>query len=463
MIWLSRKTLAILGLGLFTSSGICDRKPLIRDVVITGGGSSGVYSAVKLREAGKSVIVVERRTVLGGHTETYVDQASKQAIDYGVVIFHNQPIVQQYLDRLNISWAIKNLTDIFPQITTYLDPDTAQPVNFVPPDPSAALFAYSQQLSQYPDLENGYYLSTPVPEDLLLPFQQFIAKYPDVGNATLTISQFSQGLGDFLNQPTLYVFKSVGLDVLQSLSNGALTLQSGNNHEIYDQASRILGPDVLYKSTVASARQRNANGVEIDVTTPNGIRTIKAKKILITIPQTLTNLLPFDPDYREAKIFGAFQGTGYYTSLLRSTGLPSNFSLSTISADAPFGIPQLPGVYSLYPTAVNGIFDVKYGSQQILPDSYIHSEILSYVRKIQASGITGNYSGNANFLRYKPHVPFELTVSPGRIANGFYSDLYALQGYRSTWYTGAAFHTHDSSRIWNFTDANVLPGLLKSL
>ena len=46
---------------------------------------------------------------------------------------------------------------------------------------------------------------------------------------------------------------------------------------------------------------------------------------------------------------------------------------------------------------------------------------------------------------------------------GFYDDLYALQGYRSTWYTGAAFHVHDSSRLWNFTETTVLPGLLKSL
>jgi hypothetical protein len=343
-----------------------------------------------------------------------------------------------------------------------LDPQTAQPVNFTPPDPSAALAAYAQQLAQYPGLETGYNLPSPVPEDLLLPFGQFVAKYPAIANATFMIAQFNQGLGNILNQPTLYVFKIFGFDVLNTMVNGALLPTSGNNHQIYDQASRILGSNVLYGSTVASATQRDTNGVQIDVNTPNGIQTIKAKKILITIPQTLVNLLPFKPDHTEAQVFNEFRSVGYYTSLLRGTGLPSNFSSSSVSANTSFNIPHMPAVYSISATAVNGLFDVKYGSQKILPDSYVKGEILSYIQNLQRNGFTGNFSGAANFLRFKSHVPFELTVSPGSIADGFYNDLYALQGYRSTWYTGAAFHDQDSSKLWNFTETVVLPALLNS-
>lgn len=463
MIWLSSKSLVIFSLGLFISSGSCASKPLVRDVVIIGGGSSGTYAAIRLRDQGKSVVVVERESILGGHTETYVDPTTKQVVDYGVVLFHDLPVVRQYFARLNISSALQNLSQIFQPITTYLDPDTAQTVNFTPPDPSAGLAAYAQKLAQYPGLETGYNLPNPVPEDLLLPFGQFVAKYPEVGNATFSIAQFNQGLGNILDQPTLYVFKILGFDVLNTMANGALLPTSNNNHQIYDQASRILGPDVLFRSTVASARQRDAKGVEIDVNTPNGIRTIQAKKILITIPQTLKNLLPFNPDHTEAKIFNEFRSVGYYTSLVRNTGLPSNFTSSSASANTSFNVPQMPAVYSVSATAVNGVFDVKYGSQKILPDSYVQGEILSYIQKLHNNGFTGNFSGAANFLRFKSHVPFELTVSPSRIATGFYNDLYALQGYRSTWYTGAAFHVQDSSKLWNFTETVVLPGLLKSL
>lgn len=42
-----------------------------RDVVIIGGGSAGTYSAVRLKDMGKSVTVIEKDVILGGHTDTY--------------------------------------------------------------------------------------------------------------------------------------------------------------------------------------------------------------------------------------------------------------------------------------------------------------------------------------------------------------------------------------------------------
>jgi hypothetical protein len=59
---------------------------------------------------------------------------------------------------------------------------------------------------------------------------------------------------------------------------------------------------------------------------------------------------------------------------------------------------------------------------------------------------------------YSSHTPFELTVPPEAIADGFYKKLYSLQGCRHTFYTGAAFHTHDSSLLWQFTET-LLPNI----
>ncbi|KIJ27447.1 hypothetical protein M422DRAFT_271356 [Sphaerobolus stellatus SS14] len=53
------------------------------------------------------------------------------------------------------------------------------------------------------------------------------------------------------------------------------------------------------------------------------------------------------------------------------------------------------------------------------------------------------------------HTPFELVVSKEQIAAGFYKELYGLQGARRTWWSGAAFHTHDSSLLWQFTEGIV--------
>ncbi len=58
---------------------------ITRDVCVIGGGSSGTYAAIRLRDMGKSVVVVEREAVMGGHTNTYVVPGTGQTVDYGVV------------------------------------------------------------------------------------------------------------------------------------------------------------------------------------------------------------------------------------------------------------------------------------------------------------------------------------------------------------------------------------------
>lgn len=42
------------------------------DVLVIGGGSAGTYGAIRLHDAGKSVVVVEATGKLGGHAQTYV-------------------------------------------------------------------------------------------------------------------------------------------------------------------------------------------------------------------------------------------------------------------------------------------------------------------------------------------------------------------------------------------------------
>src|SRR4051812_10914671 len=79
------------------------RQPIERDVCVIGGGSSGTCSAVSLKDAGKSVVVVERKLRLGGHTETFVDPATGIPTDYGVVVFHDLPVVNAYFARLGVT------------------------------------------------------------------------------------------------------------------------------------------------------------------------------------------------------------------------------------------------------------------------------------------------------------------------------------------------------------------------
>src|SRR5437667_11450919 len=74
---------------------------ITRDVCVIGGGATGTYSAIRLRDMGKSLVVVEEKDRLGGHTETYIDPATHVPVDIGVRVFHDLDIVKNFFDRFD--------------------------------------------------------------------------------------------------------------------------------------------------------------------------------------------------------------------------------------------------------------------------------------------------------------------------------------------------------------------------
>ena len=428
---------------------------ITRDVAIIGGGATGTYAAVRLRDLGKSVVVVESADRLGGHTHTYADPATGAKVDIGVVVWHDLPIVRDWFARFGVPLE-KATFDAPGQRSVYADYRTGKVVDgFTPADPSAALGGYAAQLAQYPYLEAGFDLPAEVPPDLLLPFGDFVRKY-SLDAAVNTIFNFGQGLGDILSQPTLYVMKNFGLDILRNLSIGFLTTARHDNSELYVKARAELGNDALLGSRVL-ATERDALGyARVLVRTPTGVRVVRARKLLVTIPPKLDNLAGFDLDGTEAALFAQWRNSGYYTGLLRGTGIPDNVSVTNIGAGTPYGLPALPAPYAISPTGVPGLHAVKYGSPRQLPEAQVKADILASVRRLRAAGTID--AGTPGFAVFASHSPFELTVSPAAVRAGFYRKLYALQGRNRTFYTGAAFHTHDSSMLWQFTEA-LLPRL----
>lgn len=191
---------------------------ITRDVLIIGGGSTGTYSAIKLRDLGKSVAVVEPKAVLGGHTETWTDPITKAKVDIGVIIFHDLDLVRKYFGRYQIPLTKANLGA---SLTKFYNSRTGKNVpGYVPPDPN--LTTYAALLAKFPYLEAGFDLPDPVPEDLLLSFGDFAKKY-NLGGFVNFASIFSQGVGDILNLPTIYVLKGIGFSILQNLQTGFLT------------------------------------------------------------------------------------------------------------------------------------------------------------------------------------------------------------------------------------------------
>jgi NADPH-dependent 2,4-dienoyl-CoA reductase/sulfur reductase-like enzyme len=55
---------------------------ITKDIAIIGGGSAGTYSAIRLRDLGKSIVVIEGTDRLGGHARTYIEPNTATPIDY---------------------------------------------------------------------------------------------------------------------------------------------------------------------------------------------------------------------------------------------------------------------------------------------------------------------------------------------------------------------------------------------
>ncbi|TVY30554.1 Beta-cyclopiazonate dehydrogenase [Lachnellula hyalina] len=424
---------------------------LTRDFAIIGGGSTGTYSAIRLKDLGNTVVVIEGKDRLGGHTETYHDPKTGGTIDIGVVVYHDLDIVRTYFARLNVSLITSSFASTDSQ---YMDFQTGKLVpDYSPADPTAALGIYAEQLAKYPYVELGFDLPYPVPDDLLMLFGDFVLKY-GLQDLVGFLGGFAQGLGDILKQPTLYIFKNFGSDLIRNLQTGFLTTALHDNSLLYESASADLGQDVVLNSSILEV-DRSGNGVKVVIKTPSGITLIKSRKLIFTIPPKVKNLQGWDLDNSETSLFNQFSNSGYYTAIIQNSGIPDNLSIEDVSPNTLYNLPPLPAIYSLSPSGIPGLLSVKLGSVSDLTDEEAKQQIISSVTNLQLNRTGPN---NPELAVYSSHTPFELTVPPSAVAGGFYKSLYSLQGERHTWYLGAAFHTHDSSLLWQFTEA-LLPNI----
>lgn len=443
---------AALGLSAPVPAAAAGGPVIRRDVCVLGGGSSGTYTALRLRDLGRSVVVVERQDRLGGHTETFHDPVTGGTIDIGVVVFHDIPVVRDHFARFGIPLGP---AAAFRAETQYLDLRTGRRVEGYTPPPPTSLPAYIAQLQQHPYLLGGFDLPDPVPADLLLPFRDFVTKY---GLETLVplVWQFGQGLGNLLEMPTLYVMLNFGLDVVNGIATGAfVATTTRNNSLLYERATDHLGDDVLLGAHVLTV-ERGRTGVRVVVATPGGLRTVLCDKLVVTFPPLLPALAGFDLDARERSLFAQFRTKAYWTAVARMTGLPPEVDIANTGADTPYHLPVLPGIYGVGLTGVPDLYNVKYGGDHPLSALEVRADILGELRRIATAG---TYPLRVERLEVlKSHSPFELHVSAPTIAGGFYRRLYGLQGRNRTFYNGAAFITHDSGVIWRFTEG-LLPAI----
>ncbi|KAG3189952.1 hypothetical protein PC129_g25145, partial [Phytophthora cactorum] len=125
---------------------------LEKDVVVIGGGASGCHAAFRLREDyGKSILLVEKRTHLGGHVNSY-DAESGTSYNYGVQSFLDVHGGAEFVnDRLGVATATPGRTAT---TTRYVDFATGEDFDYTAPtssELSAALAKYAEICAQYED------------------------------------------------------------------------------------------------------------------------------------------------------------------------------------------------------------------------------------------------------------------------------------------------------------------------
>lgn len=432
------------------------------DVVVIGGGSVGTYAAIQLKDKGKKVMVIESKDRLGGHTETYIDPESGKPIDMGVKLYHNDPIVYKWYARFNLT--VSPYTIAPP--TRFVDFRSGKILEGLPAANATAMGLATQKyaaiMQNYPQVNDGFFLPNPVPEDLYQPFGKLVEKY-NLGDAVQFIFGLGSAFGDILELPAIQQMRTMSLDLLATITNFQSSSVRDNSLLFEKAQAELLAADsVLLSSHVLSTQRVSETGdVLVLVATPTGPKLIQAKRLLIAIPPTLPSMASLDPSDEELAIFRQFTAVGYYTAIVKNLG---NDSIQHLSPSSPFAMPPMPAIYSVNPAVENpALAQVFYGTRvgQFLTDEQAKAAIMADLTRYRA--VNGIEGPAPEFVAFSNHSPYNMMVGVEATKNGFYGQLYGLQGKRNTYWAGATFRGHDSTSSWKFTEKFVLPGLLGGL
>ncbi|TPX12283.1 uncharacterized protein E0L32_006930 [Thyridium curvatum] len=469
---------ALLSCGVAAAPPNCCTKTIHRDVVVVGGGAAGAHAGVWLRDHGKSVLLIEKNDRLGGHTADYTDPVTGKVINVGVQAWMQYKDAFDFPKRMNVS------TSGSMQFATlnyhYVDMKTGKPVEgWVSPGPDTlypALQRYLTALEKYEDMVLPGFFNFPkkgadIPEDLLMPFGEFALKY----NMSAAVPQIwdstAQGLADTMHVPALWVFQASGVPMVRALlgQGAAAVPASGPLFELFEAVAKFLGGDVLYSSTVVSA-SRSPGKVTLRVRSGSGELTcVQAKRLVVAMEPTPENMAPFALDDAERAVFDKIEYSTVYAGILRHPSLKSGQAYTNRS--------PLPGStnYTVFPTAAQlGRMDWVGGTEDLFQFTAVGTEadteesmkalIARSIDNLIEAGTLARPEGGRGltFSIFANHGKMHARVSADELRAGFVQQQYALQGRRSTYYTGAAFSAGFSTVLWVYNDV-LLPKVIEGI
>jgi hypothetical protein len=405
----------------------------------------------------------------GGHVETYIDPVSGNPYDYGVNSYTEYGGAKDFFSRFNIS--LVNSTSLKLNTSNIDFVSGKALVGYQSPasaDVTAALTRYLNLTAKYEDMLLPSYANFPtqVPNELLTKFSDIVTKYDLQACLPLVYQITGFGLGNMGDELFLFVMQEFSAPMTRALlgQKSSWVPSTHRNQDLYDAIATLLGDDVLYSTTIISSNRTN-EGVKLLVRSDKGESTlIIAKKLLVSFALSQENTATLSLSKPEEDIFSTWSLSHGYCGIVTSPSLPINSSLVNIPAAA------VPTNYLAFPEVP---FVVRYqylGDKnfRILltgTDNYTVPLALSLASDtFNTLAVAGNIPEGLNltFAAFTEHTTTQQHVPAEDVRNGFYQKLYALQGGRSTFYTGRAWTGQFTTILWEFNNQWLLPKLLAS-
>ena len=378
-----------------------------------------------------------------------------------------------FIERFNLTVSA-GLAPRGDTVTKYVDFKTGkQLVNFTGPDVGTEIGAiatmYNVLTSKGYDkmIEPGFWnlpAGPQIPDDLLLPVGEFAKKY----NVTAALPRMYESTGGGPAAQQKNFLDVMTLTFLQSFSPGWMKVFlglitfyhiDGGNQLLYNKIATLLGKDVL-TSTVVLASERTDTGVTLVVSGRQGTKLIKAKKLLMAIPPTRENLIPFDQNDEERAIFAKPMYGRYGTAIVTHPSLPKGVELRNMPTSAvkdpyaPFlDIPHILS-FSSYGNDTD-LFSIGTSGNPYLLYGQTAATLVAQqsLQNMASAGTIPSLQGKPlNVVEWSDHGPGGFGVTAADMRAGWMSKMYGLQGKRSTWFTGNAIAIDFSTQLWKMND-----------
>lgn len=179
-------------------------------------------------------------------------------------------------------------------------------------------------------------------------------------------------------------------------------------------------------------------------------KLIKAKKLLVTFPPTLSSLSGFDLREEESPLFSKWNHKNYYAAAVSPAGLPDGINVANTNPDnQPGSLPLPPFQCRMEYSGVSDYFMSKIVAEGNFPADNAKELIRSDLKRMGKTGVAS--IKEPQIAAFASHSPETLIVFSDDVRNGFYKKLYALQGQQITFYSGYTFCTDHSTPLWNYT------------